>query len=84
MAVRTMGEMKAHIAGRAMKDPDFRARLLADPRSVISAELDVRIPDTFTIHVHSMTAHLLLPQSDSLTEEELAKAAGGHPGHWGH
>ena len=76
----TIGEMKAHILTKAAEDESFRAQLLKDPRSTVSAELDIFIPEQFIIQVHedsATTAHLVLPLSDRLTEEELATAAGG-------
>ena len=82
MVTRTMSEMKAHIMARAAEDGEFRAKLLADPKSVISAELGVFIPEQFTIQVHedgAAMAHVVLPLSDQLTEEDLAQVAGG----WG-
>lgn len=85
MATRTMSEMKTYVAARAGEDEDFRNRLLADPRSVIEAELDVSIPEHFAIHVHeddATNAHLTLPVSDRLTEEELAGVAGGVEVNW--
>ena len=80
MATRTVGDLRAHITSKAVEDEDFRAHLLADPRSAISAELGLSIPEGFTIHVHeddAVTAHLTLPPSDRLTEAELALVAGG-------
>ena len=80
MVSRTMGEMKAHIMARAMEDSEFRAKLLADPKPVISAELGVTIPEHFNIQVHedgAATAHMVLPLSDQLTKEDLAQVVGG-------
>ena len=80
MATQTVSEMKAHIMTRATEDGEFRAKLIADPKPVISAELGVTIPEHFTIQVHedsAATAHMVLPLSDQLTEEDLAQAAGG-------
>ena len=86
MAARTMREMKQHVAARAGEDEDFRARLIADPKSVIETELDVSVPEQFAIHVHeddATAAHLVLPLSDRLTEEELSEvAAGGVDVNW--
>ena len=85
MATATMSEMKAHIMKRATEDGEFRAKLLADPKPVISAELGVPIPERFTIHVHEddgTSAHLVLPLSDHLTDEELAEIAGGVDVNW--
>ncbi len=80
MATKTVGELRAHITNKAAEDGEFRAQLLADPRSAISAELGLSIPEGFTIHVHeesATAAHLTLPASDRLSEEELAQVAGG-------
>ena len=80
MAAMTMLEMKTHIATKALEDRDFRARLLENPKSVIAAEFDVAIPEHYSVHVYEedgVTAHLVLPMSDHLTEAELAQVAGG-------
>ena len=80
MSTTTMSEMKDHIMARAVEDDEIREKLLADPKAVISAELGVSIPDNFAIQVHedsADTAHLVLPLSDKLTEEDLAQVAGG-------
>ncbi len=80
MATKTLSEMKTQIVTKAGADEDFRARLIADPKSVIEAELNVSIPDQFAIHVHedgATGAHLTLPPSERLTESDLAQVAGG-------
>ena len=80
MANRTVGEMKAHLLARADESEDFRTRLVADPKSVISAEFGVSIPEGFNVQVHedsATTAHMVLPMTDRLTEEELAEIAAG-------
>ena len=76
----TATEMKDRILSKADEDGEFRARLLADPNSAISAEIGQTIPDGFDLVVHedsATTAHLVLPPSPALTEAELAMAAGG-------
>ena len=85
MATTTMREMKAQITKRAAEDGEFRARLLADPKPVISDELGVSIPERFTIQVHeddTTCAHVVLPLSDQLTDEELAEIAAGVDVNW--
>ena len=80
MANRTISEMKAHLVAKADGSEDFRARLVADPRSVISAEFGISIPEGFAVHVHedsATTVHMVLPMSDRLTEDELATVAAG-------
>ena len=81
MATMTMLEMKAHLAARADESEDFRTRLVADPKGVISAEFGVSIPERFNVEVHedsATIAHMVLPMSDQLTDEELAQVAGGN------
>ena len=85
VAATTMSEMKAHIMKRATEDGEFRAKLIADPRPVISAELGVSIPEGFKVQVHedsTTAAHLVLPMTDRLTEEELAEIAAGVDVNW--
>ena len=81
--MRTMSEMQAHIRDKAVEDEDFRMRLIADPKSVISDEFDISVPEDFDIQVHEdsvSAAHLILPPSPRLTEEDLAQVAGA--GDW--
>ena len=81
----TMREMKAHLVARADESEDFRTRLVEDPKAVISAELGVSIPEGFSVKVHedsATAAHMVLPMTDRLTEEELAKVAAGVDVNW--
>ena len=84
----TATELKTRILTRASEDGDFRARLIADPKTAISSELGRTIPEGFDVVVHedgATTAHLVLPPSPKLTEAELELAAGGKitdPDNW--
>ena len=83
MATRTMSEMKAQLMAKAAEDSEFRTKLIGNPTNTISTELGVPIPEHFTIKVHedsTTSAHLVLPPSEQLTEEDLAQVAGGN---WG-
>ena len=76
----TATEMRDKILSKADEDGDFRARLIADPKATIAAEIGQTIPDGFDLVVHedsATTAHLVLPPSPDLTEAELEMAAGG-------
>ena len=76
----TATELKSQILSRAAEDTEFRARLIADPKEAISAEIGADVPDGFSVAVHedsATTAHLVLPSLDKLTEAELEKVAGG-------
>ncbi len=80
MPNRTMSEMRSHILAKAAADMDFRAQLLADPKSALTAELEIPIPEAFEVHVHedsATAAHFVLPPSPKLTEADLAQVAGG-------
>ena len=77
----TATELRSRILSRADEDSDFRAFLIADPRAAISAEAGIAIPEGFDVLVHedsATTAHLVLPPSQQLTEDELEMIAGGH------
>ena len=76
----TATELKSQILTRAAEDGDFRARLIADPKGTISSEVGATIPEGFDVVVHedsATTAHLVLPPSPELTDEELEKVTGG-------
>ena len=80
MTTLTMEQMQERIAAKATEDFEFRERLIGDPKSAISEELGVYIPDGFDIEVHQTTAttgHVILPPTDRLTESELELAVGG-------
>ena len=76
----TATELKTKILTKAAEDGDFRTRLIADPKTAISAETGVTIPEGFDVAVHedsATTAHLALPPSGGLSEAELKAVAGG-------
>jgi hypothetical protein len=66
------------------QDPNFKARLLADPRAVIGELIGVEVPEsvTITIHEESLTdIHLVLANdSSALSEEDLELVSGGWNG----
>ena len=84
MSMKTRTELEAELIARVSDDDAFRARLLADPKEAIREAAGIDIPEDFNIQVHeenSMTAHLVLPPSGRLTQEELAAVAGGFGWH---
>ena len=61
-------------------DADFRQQLIADPKSTISEELGITIPDSMNIQVHEsdmQTVHLALPPDPHITEEQLEAISAG-------
>jgi len=73
---------------RAERDPEFRKRLIDDPKAAVEEELGVDLPGELSIRVvqeQPGEAVLVLPGlsgSGALREEELAGAAGGTGGSW--
>ena len=68
-----------------MRARTFGTRSVEDPKSLISAELGVSIPEGFDVRVHedsATTAHMLLRMTDRLTEGELAKVVAGLEVNW--
>ena len=85
MESMTMREMKERLIAKADESEDFRTRLVADPKSVISAEFGVSIPEGFNVQVYedsATTTHMVLPMTDRLTEDELAEIAAGVEVNW--
>ena len=84
--MKTRAELDAELIARVADDDAFRARFLENPKEVIRDVVGVAIPEDFTVLVHeenSMTAHIVLPPSDRLTQEDLAVVAGGFGAFWG-
>ena len=85
----TATEMRERILSKAAEDGEFRARLIADPKAAISAEIGTDIPDVFNVAVYedsATTFNLVLPPSPTLTEAELETVTGGavsnYAGNW--
>ena len=77
---QTVEEFHDYVRSKAVENEEFRARLLADPKAVMEEELDLSIPDAFSIEVHedsATTAHLVLPPSAALAEQDMRAVAGG-------
>ena len=78
--MRSGDEMLQQIVDKSVLDAGFRQQLLADPKTVISEELGIAIPDSMTIKVHEsdmQTVHLALPPDPNLTEEQLEAISAG-------
>ncbi|MXW19413.1 MAG: NHLP leader peptide family natural product precursor [Gammaproteobacteria bacterium] len=78
--MRSGEQMLQQIVEKSALDAEFRQQLLADPKSTISQELDITIPDSMTIQVHEsdmQTVHLALPPDPNITEEQLEAISAG-------
>ena len=79
-------EVRAQMLSKVAEGGDFRSRLIANPRVVISAVTGVTIPNGFNVVVledSANTVHLVLPPSSGLTEAELEIVSGGAPWWYG-
>lgn len=77
--LKSAEEMRRHLTDKAVSDDSFRALLMSDPRSAISQELGLEIPEGLDIQVHESdmsTVHLALPPS-VMNEEQLEAIAAG-------
>lgn len=83
MAVPTRSELDALIAERLAADPDFRAKLLDDPRAVVSEVVGVQLPSGINVTIHEETLtdlHIVVPaqpSGDDLSDDQLELVAGG-------
>ena len=78
--MRSGEQMLQQIVEKSALDAEFRQQLLTDPKSTISKELDISIPDSMTIQVHEsdmQTVHLALPPDPNITEEQLEAISAG-------
>jgi hypothetical protein len=66
-------QLETHLATRATQDPDFRERLLREPKRVIEQEIGLKFPEGLQISVHEEKLNqlcVILPV-DLLTTEDL-------------
>ena len=78
--LKTAEDMRTHLVEKALADNEFRALLVADPKTVIAEEFGITIPDMLDIQVHESdkyTFHVILPPSPELDEEQLEMVAAG-------
>ena len=78
--MRSGDEMLQQIVEKSALDEDFRQALLADPKTTISEELGISIPESMTVKVHEsdmQTVHLALPPDPNITEEQLEAISAG-------
>ena len=78
--MRNGDQMLQQIVEKAATNDEFRQALLSDPKSTISEELGITIPESMTIKVHEsdmQTVHLALPPDPNITEEQLEAISAG-------
>ena len=78
--MRSGDEMLAQVVEKSTVDAEFRQQLIADPKTAISSELGITIPDSMDVRVHEsdmQTVHLALPPDPHITEEQMEAISAG-------
>ena len=81
--MKSGAEMRDHIIGKATEDAEFRARLVADPKALLTEEFGIKLPDSLAISVYednSTHVHLVLPPNSELDANELKAINAAHEG----
>ena len=90
MVDMTRGETNDMIANFAIKNPEYKAALLAEPKKVVGQQLGQDLPESLSIKIIQDTAdtfHLVLPyvpeEGAELSDADLEMVAGGKSGSGG-
>ena len=84
MAIPTRGDIDSLVRQHLASDPDFRKKLVADPRGVIGELAGMKLPQSVQVEVHeeSLThVHLVIPHAPpagELSDKDLELVAGGY------
>lgn len=76
-------EFETKLVMKSLENPEFRQRLIANPKAMLSQELGQQIPDEIAIEVLEETdkkIYLVIPPAvveEELSEEQLEAIAGG-------
>ncbi|MCB0086453.1 MAG: NHLP leader peptide family RiPP precursor [Caldilineaceae bacterium] len=80
--MNTQSNAYSRLVTKAWTDPDFKTRLLADPKAVM-AESGLEVPEGIRLNIVEDTSdiiNIVLPASPAggaLSEQDLEKVAGG-------
>ncbi len=84
MAELTRGQVNDLISGFAVKDPEYRAALMRNPKKVLALQLNQQLPDALKVTViqdKPDTIHLVMPylpkEGEELSDADLETVAGG-------
>ena len=80
----TRGEMNDHLAKFCSESSDYKAKLISNPKDIISRQFALDIPDNVTVKVledSADTVHVVLPHvvesGAELSDSDLEAVAGG-------
>jgi hypothetical protein len=78
--VPSRGQVSLAVREQLQSDPEFRERLVSDPKGTLSAVFGIEVPDDVAVYVHEETPseiHITIPGSPELSEHELEMVSGG-------
>jgi hypothetical protein len=77
-------QLRAQLIEKAWNDPEFKAKVVRDPKGMLEQYLGKALPQDVKIYVHeedNNTLHFSIPPTPSkmaeLSDDDLAKVAGG-------
>ncbi len=80
----TRRDVETRLIERAWKDPEFKRRVISDPKGMFEKHLGQKLPAELKIIVHeedANTVHLSIPPAPTnlseLSDEELERVSGG-------
>jgi hypothetical protein len=80
----TRQQFQTKLAERSLKNPEFRAAFIADPKGALEKEFETKFAESVKIYAHEEdvnTLHLAIPAMpenlEELSDEDLEKVAGG-------
>lgn len=87
MSEVTRGEILEIVGGFAASNPDYRKKLLSNPKEVLEKQMNTKLPESVKVKVVEETAdtiYLIAPyvpkKGDELSDADLEKVAGGKGG----
>ena len=79
----TEDAVREYVVGRAAIDREFRKAVVADPLTVVEAEIGIKMPGGLKLAVHEESAdqlHLVLPAPVELSAKQIEQVSGGRAG----
>ena len=75
-------QLEVHLAAKAKADPDFRDRLLTNPKQTIESELGMRFPELLRVTVHEEKVNQLHVVRSVLSARLSRRKARSPPAVW--
>ena len=75
--METVKDVRTHILLKVADDPEFRQRMVADPKSTIAAEIGMQVPDDQMVFVNQAIEQAQAQDATPLSHAELTQVSGG-------